>query len=83
MASSREDQGQSRGKPALSDAIRSTPLGPCATPRPLDILNFAKVLRALFGEHPTESMNRVRTGLRGLGYAGPDIERLYIAAMAM
>ena len=74
----------SRGaKPAPSDAILSTLLGPRATPSPLDILNCAKVLRALSGEHPTESMNLVRTGLRGLGYADLDIERRYIAAMAL
>jgi hypothetical protein len=47
------------------------------------ILNFGKILTALFGEHPTESMNRARAGLRSLGYSDDDIERLFIAAMAL
>jgi hypothetical protein len=43
------------------------------------ILNFAKVLQALFGEQRDD----VRAGLRGLGYSEDDAEKYFIAAMAL
>jgi hypothetical protein len=43
------------------------------------LLNFAKVLQALFGE----SRDEVRAGLSSLGYPEPDAEKYFVAAMAL
>jgi len=43
------------------------------------ILNFTKVLQALFGEKRDD----VRAGLRSLGYSDADAEKYFIAAMSL